>query len=72
MGTFFGVIIVIAWTGVSYSSGKSTGKSEVRKSAAGLLVRMYDDGRLDHDQVHDIGRGIGITDDQWWLAERYR
>ena len=62
-------LVLIAWTAAWYAAGRSSGKSQVYKSAAMLLYRMRNAGELDEDRVDEIGEGIGITSHAWWRAE---
>ena len=63
--TYFGWAVILALFVACYTSGRSTGRTEVRRSAAGVLRRMEDEGILDRDQAYDACSRIGIEVDDW-------
>ena len=49
--TYFAWAVILALFVACYTSGRSTGRTEVRRKVAGVLRRMEDEGILDHDQA---------------------
>ena len=72
--TYFASAVILALFVACYASGRSTGRTEVRRKAAGVLRRMEDKGILDHDQAYDACLYIGVEADDWrsgWVSPDY-
>ena len=63
--TYFALAVILALFVACYTSGRSTGRTEVRRNAAGVLRRMEDEGILDRDQAWEACLDIGIEADDW-------